>query len=138
MKVGNITKREELESMKDEDLLEISGMTQDRLEEVRSFIPSLVTSESPENATPEAKSITDDSDAGQESEDEVFSQADLEEFGALNEDSELESESEEVEPKKDVSDDDIWNIDSIVKKNRKKKPQKGVIRFAEDIEDLRK
>ncbi len=47
-------------------------------------------------------------------------------------------ESEEVEPKKDVSDDDIWNIDSIVKKNRKKKPQKGVIRFAEDIEDLRK
>ena len=138
LKVANITKREELDSMKDEDLLEISGMTQDRLEEVRSFIPSLITSESPENATLEAESITDDSDAGQESEDEVFSQADLEEFGVLNEDSEPESESDEDEPKKDVSDDDIWNIDSIVKKNRKKKPPKGVIRFAEDIEDLRK
>ena len=36
----------------------------------------------------------------------------------------------------EVKEDDIWNIDSIVKKNNKK-TKKGVIRFAEDIEDLK-
>ena len=36
----------------------------------------------------------------------------------------------------EVKEDDIWNIDSIVKKNNKKS-KKGVIRFAEDIEDLK-
>ena len=47
-----------------------------------------------------------------------------------------EPEVEEKEKMDEVKEDDIWNIDSIVKKNNKK-TKKGVIRFAEDIEDLK-
>ena len=49
-----------------------------------------------------------------------------------NEDSEDESEPE----KPSVGEKDIWNIDSIVKK-KSGNPKKGVIRFAEDIDDLK-
>jgi hypothetical protein len=65
-------------------------------------------------------------------EEDVFSQKDLDEIIAVNED---KPEEKKVTP--EVTEDDIWNIDKIVKK-KSKKPQKGVIRFAEDIEDLRK
>ena len=47
-----------------------------------------------------------------------------------------EPEVEEKEKMDEVKEDDIWNIDSIVKK-KNKKTKKGVIRFAEDIEDLK-
>jgi hypothetical protein len=69
------------------------------------------------------------------SDSEVFSSDDLVEIveSSKNDDSQLDIEND----KPAVGEKDIWNIDSIVKK-KSAKPKKGVIRFAEDIDDLKK
>ena len=48
-----------------------------------------------------------------------------------------ENEDDDIdEEKTSVGEKDIWNIDSIVKK-KSGNSKKGVIRFAEDIDDLK-
>ena len=64
-----------------------------------------------------------------------FSSDDLVEIveTSKNEDNVPEKEEDE---KSAVGEKDIWNIDSIVKK-KSGNSKKGVIRFAEDIDDLK-
>ncbi|MDC0960717.1 transcription termination factor NusA [Dehalococcoidia bacterium] len=133
LKVGSIATVKEISTMSDENLLAISGMTKKRLEEVRLLIPSVIPMVSTE-ITNQVPSNEQDEKLAQKivTEEDVFSQKDLDEIIAVNED---KPEEKKVTP--EVTQDDIWNIDKIVKK-KSKKPQKGVIRFAEDIEDLRK
>ena len=51
-------------------------------------------------------------------------------------DEEGDDGDENEDDKSSVGEKDIWNIDSIVKK-KSGNTKKGVIRFAEDIDDLK-
>ena len=123
--------------MLDKDLLEISGMTEKRLQEVRSQIPG-VSGTKIESIDENEKAKVEELAEKIVSENEVFSQEDIVEIvESSNFVNDVEKpEVEEKEKIDEVKEDDIWNIDSIVKKNNKK-TKKGVIRFAEDIEDLK-
>ena len=123
--------------MLDKDLLEISGMTEKRLQEVRSQIPG-ASGTKIESIDENEKAKVEELAEKIVSENEVFSQEDIVEIvEASNSVNDVEEpEVEEKEKMDEVKEDDIWNIDSIVKKNNKK-TKKGVIRFAEDIEDLK-
>ena len=115
--------------MSNEELLNISGMTEKRLKALREIIPSSVTEK-----IEEANKIDDEIVEKIVSDNEVFSSDDLVEIveTSKNEDSAPEKEDE----KSAVGEKDIWNIDSIVKK-KSGNSKKGVIRFAEDIDDLK-
>tara|TARA_Y100001980_G_C14555448_1_gene343987 strand:+ start:5350 stop:6825 length:1476 start_codon:yes stop_codon:yes gene_type:complete len=129
LKVASVTNIDQIKNMSKDDLLSISGMTEKRLKALREIIPS----SAPEKV--EAKEVVDDEIVEKiVSDSEVFSSDDLVEImeNSKNEDSEDESEPE----KPSVGEKDIWNIDSIVKK-KSGNPKKGVIRFAEDIDDLK-
>lgn len=129
LKVASVTNIDQIKNMSKDDLLSISGMTEKRLKALREIIPS----SAPEKV--EAKEVVDDEIVEKiVSDSEVFSSDDLVEImeNSKNEDSEDESEPE----KPSVGEKDIWNIDSIVKK-KSSNPKKGVIRFAEDIDDLK-
>jgi len=136
LKVAGILTVNQIKEMNDKDLLEISGMTEKRLKEVRSQIPG-TSSSAPESIDKDEKAKVEELAEKIIGENEVFSQEDIIE---IIEPSSSENEVNEPEPEEDkpeeVKEDDIWNIDSIVKKNNKKS-KKGVIRFAEDIEDLK-
>ena len=129
LKVASVTNIDQIKNMSKDDLLSISGMTEKRLKALREIIPS----SAPEKV--EAKEVVDDEIVEKiVSDSEVFSSDDLVEImeNSKNEDSEDEPEPE----KPSVGEKDIWNIDSIVKK-KSGNPKKGVIRFAEDIDDLK-
>ena len=129
LKVASVTNIDQIKNMSKDDLLSISGMTEKRLKALREIIPS----SAPEKV--EAKEVVDDEIVEKiVSDSEVFSSDDLVEImeNSKNEDSEDESEPE----KPSVGEKDIWNIDSIVKK-KSGNTKKGVIRFAEDIDDLK-
>ena len=130
LKVLNLTKIDQIKNMTNEILLDISGMTEKRLKALRQIIPSLVAEKIKEEIQVDEKiveKIVSDS--------EVFSSDDLVEIveSSKNDDNQLDKEDD----KPAVGEKDIWNIDSIVKK-KSAKPKKGVIRFAEDIDDLKK
>ena len=116
--------------MSNEELLNISGMTEKRLKALREIIPSSVTEKIEED-----NQVDDEIVEKIVSDNEVFSSDDLVEIveTSKNEDNAPEKEDE----KSAVGEKDIWNIDSIVKK-KSGNPKKGVIRFAEDIDDLKK
>ena len=137
LKVAGISTVNQIKEMLDKDLLEISGMTEKRLQEVRSQIPGASgTKIEPIDENEKAK--VEELAEKIVSENEVFSQEDIVEIvESSNSVNDVEEpEVEEKEKIDEVKEDDIWNIDSIVKKNNKK-TKKGVIRFAEDIEDLK-
>ena len=69
------------------------------------------------------------------SDSEVFSSDDLVEIMENSKNQETEDDENE-DDKSSVGEKDIWNIDSIVKK-KSGNTKKGVIRFAEDIDDLK-
>ena len=69
------------------------------------------------------------------SDSEVFSSDDLVEIMENSKNQESEDDENE-DDKSSVGEKDIWNIDSIVKK-KSGNTKKGVIRFAEDIDDLK-
>jgi N utilization substance protein A len=137
LKVAGISTVNQIKEMDDKDLLEVAGMTEKRLKEVRSQIPS--------TSSIKLESIDEDNKAKVEElakkivdENEVFSQEDIVEI-VESSSSNIEMNTPEPNEKdnsEEVKEDDIWNIDSIVKK-KSKKSNKGVIRFAEDIEDLK-
>jgi transcription antitermination factor NusA-like protein len=134
LKVGNIKTVKEISSISDQNLLEISGMTKKRLEEVRLLIPSDLPKPTPVSLDKKSNSAeVEDLAKKIVTEDDVFTQEDLNEIISVNEEKSEEKETKTPE----VTEDDIWNIDKIVKK-KSTKAKKGVIRFAEDIEDLRK
>jgi len=129
LKVINVTKVAQVKKIGNEELLNISGMTEKRLKALREIIPSLITKKIKEDNKVDDKiveKIVSDS--------EVFSSDDLVEIveNSKNQDDENEDEDE----KSAVGEKDIWNIDSIVKK-KSGNSKKGVIRFAEDIDDLK-
>ena len=121
--------------MDDKELLEISGMTEKRLKEVRSQIPAI---SKPGTSGEDEKAKVEELAEKIVNENEVFSQEDIVEIveSSVTLDKAEEPESDKAEEPEKVKEDDIWNIDSIVKK-KNKKSNKGVIRFAEDIEDLK-
>ena len=129
LKVIKVTKTDQIKIMSNEELLNISGMTEKRLKALREIIPSSVTEK-----IEEANKIDDEIVEKIVSDNEVFSSDDLVEIveTSKNEDNTPDKEDE----KSAVGEKDIWNIDSIVKK-KSGNPKKGVIRFAEDIDDLK-
>ena len=137
LKVAGISTVNQIKEMLDKDLLEISGMTERRLQEVRSQIPG-ASGTKIESIDENEKAKVEELAEKIVSENEVFSQEDIVEIvESSNSVNDVEEpEVEEKEKMDEVKEDDIWNIDSIVKKNNKK-TKKGVIRFAEDIEDLK-
>ena len=137
LKVAGISTVNQIKEMLDKDLLEISGMTEKRLQEVRSQIPG-ASGTKIESIDENEKAKVEELAEKIVSENEVFSQEDIVEIvESSNSVNDVEEpEVEEKEKMDEVKEDDIWNIDSIVKKNNKK-TKKGVIRFAEDIEDLK-
>ena len=129
LKVIKVTKADQIKTMSNEELLNISGMTEKRLKALRQIIPSTVTEK-----IEEANQVDDEIIEKIVSDNEVFSNDDLVE---IVETTKSENNLPEKEDEKSsLGEKDIWNIDSIVKK-KSGKPKKGVIRFAEDIDDLK-
>ena len=135
LKVAGVAKVDQIKKMDDKELLEISGMTEKRLKEVRSQIPAI---SKPGTSGEDEKAKVEELAEKIVNENEVFSQEDIVEIveSSATSDEADEPELNEADAPEKVKEDDIWNIDSIVKKNNKKS-KKGVIRFAEDIEDLK-
>ena len=129
LKVINVTKSDQIKKMSNEELLNISGMTEKRLKALREILPSSIS----EKINDENK-VDDEIVEKIVSDSEVFSSDDLVEIveNSKNDSDEVEKEDE----KQSVGEKDIWNIDSIVKK-KSGNTKKGVIRFAEDIDDLK-
>ena len=129
LKVINVTKSDQIKKMSNEELLNISGMTEKRLKSLREILPSSIS----EKINDENK-VDDEIVEKIVSDSEVFSSDDLVEIveNSKNDSDEVEKEDE----KESVGEKDIWNIDSIVKK-KSGNTKKGVIRFAEDIDDLK-
>ena len=130
LKVVNVNTIEQIKNMSKDELLNIGGMTENRLKALREIIPS---------SKPEK--IEESSDIKEEivekivSDSEVFSSDDLVEIMESSKNQESEDDENE-DDKSSVGEKDIWNIDSIVKK-KSGNTKKGVIRFAEDIDDLK-
>ena len=130
LKVVNVNTIEQIKNMSKDELLNIGGMTENRLKALREIIPS---------SKPEK--IEESSDIKEEivekivSDSEVFSSDDLVEIMENSKNQESEGDENE-DDKSSVGEKDIWNIDSIVKK-KSGNTKKGVIRFAEDIDDLK-
>ena len=130
LKVVNVNTIEQIKNMSKDELLNIGGMTENRLKALREIIPS---------SKPEK--IEESSDTKEEivekivSDSEVFSSDDLVEIMENSKNQESEGDENE-DDKSSVGEKDIWNIDSIVKK-KSGNTKKGVIRFAEDIDDLK-
>lgn len=129
LKVIKVTKADQIKTMSNEELLNISGMTEKRLKALRQIIPSTVTEK-----IEEANQVDDEIIEKIVSDNEVFSNDDLVEIVETTKSEDNLPEKEDEKPS--LGEKDIWNIDSIVKK-KSGKPKKGVIRFAEDIDDLK-
>ena len=130
LKVVNVNTIEQIKNMSKDELLNIGGMTENRLRALREIIPSS-----------QPVKIEESSDIKEEivekivSDSEVFSSDDLVEIMENSKNQESE-DVENEDDKSSVGEKDIWNIDSIVKK-KSGNTKKGVIRFAEDIDDLK-
>ena len=129
LKVINVTKSNQIKKMSNEELLNISGMTEKRLKALREILPSLISEKIIDN-----NKVDDEIVDKIVSDSEVFSSDDLVEIVENSKDDSIEVEKEDE--KQSVGEKDIWNIDSIVKK-KSGNAKKGVIRFAEDIDDLK-
>ena len=129
LKVIKVTKADQIKTMSNEELLNISGMTEKRLKALRQIIPSTVTEK-----IEEANQVNDEIVEKIVSDNEVFSNDDLVEIVETTKSEDNLPEKEDEKPS--LGEKDIWNIDAIVKK-KSGKPKKGVIRFAEDIDDLK-
>tara|TARA_B100000900_G_scaffold409766_1_gene426280 strand:+ start:164 stop:1639 length:1476 start_codon:yes stop_codon:yes gene_type:complete len=130
LKVAKVINIEQIKNMSKEDLLNVSGMTEKRLKALREIIPSSI----PEKVDTNEK-VDDEIVEKIVSDNEVFSSDDFVEIMESSKNEDIDEEKETEKPA--VGEKDIWNIDSIVKK-KSGNSKKGVIRFAEDIDDLKK
>lgn len=130
LKVAKVINIEQIKNMSKEDLLNVSGMTEKRLKALREIIPSSI----PEKVDTNEK-VDDEIVEKIVSDNEVFSSDDFVEIMESSKNEDIDEENETEKPA--VGEKDIWNIDSIVKK-KSGNSKKGVIRFAEDIDDLKK
>ena len=130
LKVVNVNTIEQIKNMSKDELLNIGGMTENRLKALREIIPS----SKPEKIE-ESSCIKEEIVEKIVSDSEVFSSDDLVEIMENSKNQESEGDENE-DDKSSVGEKDIWNIDSIVKK-KSGNTKKGVIRFAEDIDDLK-
>ena len=130
LKVVDVNTIEQIKNMSKDELLGIGGMTENRLKALREIIPS-----SKPDKTEESSEIKEEIVEKIVSDSEVFSSDELVEIMENSKSSENEDDDIDEE-KTSVGEKDIWNIDSIVKK-KSGNSKKGVIRFAEDIDDLK-
>ncbi len=130
LKVAKVINIEQIKNMSKEDLLNVNGMTEKRLKALREIIPSSI----PEKVDTNEK-VDDEIVEKIVSDNEVFSSDDFVEIMESSKNEDIDEEKETEKPA--VGEKDIWNIDSIVKK-KSGNSKKGVIRFAEDIDDLKK
>ena len=130
LKVASVSTIEQIKNMSKDELLIINGMTEKRLKALREIIPS-----SKPDKTEESSEVKEEIVEKIVSDSEVFSSDDLVEI-MENSKGQGNEEDDSDQKENSVGEKDIWNIDSIVKK-KSGNSKKGVIRFAEDIDDLK-